>query len=137
MSDPMTPRPTERPLRVLIIEDDAIIGWALRRNITELGHEVCAVVASGEAAIEAADRLRPDLALVDIRLQGEMDGVQAAREIRRRFDIRPIFLTAFINEFDNAAQIDSFGYLVKPYTTTDLAHALDTAAHKLRRERAS
>src|SRR3954452_24497038 len=81
-------------LQILLVEDEAITALALKRLVARLGHEVCAVTAMAEDAIRLAGEILPDIILMDIRLAGEMDGITAAREIRQRFGIGSIFMTA-------------------------------------------
>jgi CheY-like chemotaxis protein len=68
--------------RILIVEDEHIIAWDLERRLTRLGYAVLGIVSSGQDAIEKALELRPDLILMDIRLPGNMDGIEAAERIR-------------------------------------------------------
>ena len=116
--------------RILVVEDEAIVAMALRGRLENLGYDAVGVVASGEEAIEKADELRPDLVLMDIRLSGAMDGIEAAELIRVRFDIPVVYLTAYADQatLDRAKLTGPFGYLrihrcnVQPY----LQHALQS-----------
>src|ERR1700687_382156 len=80
--------------RILIVEDEAITPEALRDILTELGYTVTGVVSSGPDAIARAERDAPDLALMDIRIKGEMDGTETARVLRQRFNLPVVYLTA-------------------------------------------
>ena len=116
---------------ILIVEDEPVSEQVTRSTLTGLGYTVPAAAASGEEAIRLAGEARPDLVLMDIYLQGKMDGIAAADEIRKSFDIPIIFLTAESSE-DVTAQArnsSSYGYLIKPVETKELHSAIDTALH--------
>jgi CheY-like chemotaxis protein len=81
-------------LRVLIVEDELLVAWHLESLLRDQSHEVCALVPDGEGAIEQADDLDADLVLMDIRLAGRMDGIEAARQIRATRGTPVIFITA-------------------------------------------
>ncbi len=80
--------------RVLIVEDELLVAWHLESLVREQRLEVCALVPDGDGAIEQADDMGVDLILMDIRLAGRMDGIEAARRIRERHDVPIIFITA-------------------------------------------
>ena len=83
--------------RILIVEDERVTGEDLRDILTELGYSVTALVASGADAIAQAEQNPPDIALMDIRIQGEMDGTATALVLRERFNIPVIYLTAHVD----------------------------------------
>ncbi len=83
--------------RILIVEDEAIIAKEMENQLQDLGYEVTSIVDTGEKAIERAEEDKPDLILMDIRIKGEMDGIEAAEEIRNRFGIPDIFSTAYLD----------------------------------------
>lgn len=82
------------PLRILIVEDEFFISLNTEMMLAALGHEVVGIAVSADQAVMMAERERPDLILMDIRLIGARDGIEAAVEIRNRFDIASIFVTA-------------------------------------------
>jgi CheY-like chemotaxis protein len=84
--------------RILIVEDEPIVAWDLERRLTRLGYVVLGIVSSGQDAIEQALALRPDLILMDIRLRGPMDGIEAAEHIRAQFQTVIVYLTAYADE---------------------------------------
>jgi len=86
--------PARPMLQLMVVEDEAISALALKRLVARLGHAVCAMTATAEDAIRLAGETLPDIVLMDIRLAGQMDGITAAREIRARFGIGSIFMTA-------------------------------------------
>ena len=98
--------------RVLVVEDERLVANALARNLEALGYQVVSNVASGEEALAKADETRPDLVLMDIRLEGDMDGIEAAGLITSRFDIPVIFVTAYAdrNVLAKAKIAEPYGY---------------------------
>jgi len=86
--------PFEPVPRALIVEDEALIAEELRERLSRLGFAVIAAVDTAEEGIAIATRERPELVLMDIRLRGEKDGVQAAEEIRREVDVSIVYLSA-------------------------------------------
>src|SRR6476659_449494 len=101
---------------VLIVEDEAIIALDLKDRVRRFGYEVIAIVPSAERAIAAAFELHPDVVLMDIRLEGEMDGVDAAVAIHRKLSIPIVFLTAYADEatLRRVMTDEPSGYLLKP-----------------------
>src|SRR5258706_13191238 len=83
----------DRP-RLLVVEDESIVAMDLADSLRQLGYDVVGIVASGTSAVETATTTRPDLILIDIRLRGDMNGIEAARLCRGRADIPATFLTA-------------------------------------------
>jgi PAS domain S-box-containing protein len=118
--------------RILIVEDESLVGLSLQRKLEVLGYEVSAVVGSGEEAIQQARLLQPDLALMDIMLGGELDGVEAARQIRTQLDMPIIYLTAYSddNTIERAKFTSPFGYLLKPLQERELQIAIEMALHR-------
>ena len=123
--------------RLLVVEDESIVAKDIQHRLRNLGYEVPAIVAYGEKAIEKAEELQPDLVLMDIFLKGEMDGIQAAEEIRRQYDIPVIFLTAFAdpNTLQRAKITEPFGYILKPFEERELLTAIEMALYKHKMER--
>lgn len=117
---------------VLIVEDEAIIAEDLRQSLECLGYTIFGVVASGEAAIEAVKDRAPDLVLIDIRLRGQMDGIDTARELRCRASLPIIYLTSHADEatLTRAKSTAPHGYLLKPFSDRDLRTAIEVAASK-------
>ena len=115
--------------RVLIVEDEAIVSMDLRYKLEAMGHSVIAEDSSGEEAVEAASRLHPDVVLMDIGLSGEMDGIDAAAQIRGQFNIPVVYLTAYIDEatLERAEMTEPFGYLLKPFDDAKLRAVVEMA----------
>ena len=115
--------------KLLIVEDEEIVAFDIESTLKSLGYEVLAVVASGEEAIAFAAKIHPDLVLMDIMLKGSIDGIQAAEEINKHFNIPVIYLTAYgdISTLDRAKITQPFGFLVKPFEERELYTAIEIA----------
>ena len=105
------------PARILIVEDERVTAEDLRDTLTDLGYSVTAAVSSAADAIEQAEGNPPDIALMDIRIQGEMDGTLAALVLRERFNIPVIYLTAHVDSatVGRAKDAGPMGYITKPF----------------------
>ena len=121
----------DRP-KIMVVEDEWIIANDIKNCLIDLGYMVTSIAATAEEAIEQAGQDIPDLILMDIMLKGEMNGIEAAKEIHKRFDIPVIFLTAYDNQYlvEQAKQTDSYGYLLKPFKDKELHIAIDMALHR-------
>lgn len=125
----------KRP-RIMIVEDEWIIANDIKNCLVDLGYMVTSIVATGKEAVDAASADQPDLILMDIMLRGEMNGIDAAREIRKNQHLPIIYLTAYDNQYlvEQAKQTDSYGYLLKPFKDRELHIAIDLALHKAAKE---
>jgi PAS domain S-box-containing protein len=123
--------------QILIVEDEIIIAENIRARLNSLGYAVSAIVFSGEEAIQKAAETRPDLVLMDIKLEGDMDGVEAAEQIRARFDIPVVYLTAYADDdtLQRAKITEPFGYILKPFEVRELHTAIEVALYKHKMER--
>ena len=101
---------------ILIVEDEFIVAFELASTVERFGYAVCGPVSSGPAAIELAEREKPDCVLMDVSLKGGMDGIETARHLRTRYGIRSLFLSGYpTNEMmQRAADVEPIGCLVKP-----------------------
>lgn len=119
---------TVKPL-ILIVEDESIIALDIAMQLRDLGYEPLGPAVTGEDAIEMAGRLRPQLVLMDIHLDGPMDGVTAAQAIRTQLEIPCIFLSAFTEDESKAraTMTNPAGYLAKPFTEYELNSVIAAA----------
>jgi len=113
--------------KILVVEDESIVARDIQSCVSELGYQSVGWAASGEEAIEKTAEIKPDLVLMDVRLPGGMDGISAAEEIRNRFQIPVVFLTAMgDNETLERAKLSGpFGYVLKPFVPSDLRLAIE------------
>jgi CheY-like chemotaxis protein len=136
MNDPSI-RPGVTSARILVVEDDKNVAAVLEARLESFGHEVCAIAASGQTAIDSALRLKPDIILMDILLEGEMNGIEAAERIKAQSDVPIIFLTCLNDPDVLARAIDTnpYGYLVKPYDNAALRSSIEITLIKHRAEK--
>jgi PAS domain S-box-containing protein len=123
--------------QILIVEDDPVISMLLRNRLTKLGYQITGMVSTGEEAITLVKEHAPDLALMDIKLDGPMDGVETARQLRILFDVPVIYATAYTDEalLNRAREAEPLGYLVKPYGERELRSVIEMALYKNRMEK--
>jgi DNA-binding NtrC family response regulator len=126
----------DMPTKILVVEDEAITGEHLHDILVDLGYDVVGVVSSGEDAIAAAEQDRPDLALMDIRLKGALEGTETADILRSRYNVPSIFLTAHADRatLDKAKSARPLGYIVKPFQEPELQACIEMALHRQREE---
>ena len=123
---------------ILVVEDSRLVSRALQESLKKLGYAVSAAASTGEDAIKAAGEKKPDLVLMDIVLEGRMDGVEAAGEIKSRFNIPVVYLTNYGDEkiFERAKITEPFGYMLKPFKERELYATIEMALYKDRMEKA-
>jgi DNA-binding NarL/FixJ family response regulator len=128
----VTTRRQNSSANILIVEDERLVALDLASTLKEIGYSVVGSVSTGEAAIEQAIKLCPDLVLMDIRLAGELDGIQAALQIQEKADIPIIYLTAYSDDptLTRAKATGPFGYLVKPFRAPELRCAIEIGLHR-------
>ncbi len=112
---------------MLIVEDDMIISLVIENMVKELGHDVVGKAISGEEAINLATENEPDLVLMDIRLKGEMDGIEAVIAIKEKIDTSVIYLTGNSDRvnYDRAKATEFTDLITKPFTLADLTKSLE------------
>ncbi len=122
--------------RILIVEDERITAEDLRDILTDLGYTVTASVSTGADAIAQAEATRPDLALMDIRIKGSMDGTETATILRQRFNIPVVYLTAHADSatVSRAKAAEPLGYIAKPFQEAELHASIEIALHKHRED---
>src|SRR5947209_7887724 len=123
--------------RILIVEDEQIVAMDLQDKLEAMGYRVAGHASSGEGAVAQAERLRPDLVLMDVRLDGEMDGIEAAGLIRQRLAVPVVYLTAYSGDdvVGRAMQSAPFGYVLKPYNDRELSLVIEVALDRHRTQR--
>ena len=117
---------------ILVVEDENIVALDIKNRLKKLGYTVAGRAATGQAAIDKAGETQPDLVLMDIRLKGDMDGIEAAKQIRDRFGIPVIYLTAYSDEttLQRAKITEPYGYLIKPFEDRDLHTTIGMALYR-------
>ncbi|MBC8457832.1 MAG: response regulator [Deltaproteobacteria bacterium] len=124
-------------IQILVVEDETIVAADIQEILQDLGYAVCAVVSSGEEAVKKAEENNPDLVLMDIVLKGEVNGIEAAGEIRSRFNIPVVYLTAYADEemLERAKITEPYGYILKPYEDRELHSTVEIALYKSQMEK--
>ncbi len=119
-----------RAYKVLLVEDEGLIAHDIATRLEALGHQVVATVATAEAAVQQA--AGADVVLMDIRIDGQRDGIAAATEVRARHHIPVVFLTAHADRatLERAKAADPFGYIVKPLSPASLHTSIEMAVYK-------
>ncbi len=118
--------------RILVVEDEQLIAADLAAKLARMGHQVIGTAASGKEAIRMAESLRPELVLMDIRIQGPMDGREAARRVQAVSGAPVIFITAYAEVFlsDPTQMVPPGLCLSKPFSTYQLQTVVDTVLKK-------
>jgi PAS domain S-box-containing protein len=121
---------------ILVVEDESIVATDLRERLTGMGYSVPAVAASGAEGLQIAERIHPDLMLMDIRLKGQMDGIETAEQVRDVLGVGTVYLTAYDDEetLRRAKLTQPFGYVLKPFDDRTLRCTLEMALYRQRME---
>ncbi|MBI4962267.1 MAG: sigma 54-interacting transcriptional regulator [Desulfomonile tiedjei] len=122
---------------IMIVEDQKTLAEVLANSLASLGYEVLVKVTTGEAAIVNAEELNPDLVLMDIELEGEMDGIEAAEQITSKFNIPVVYMTAHTDEstFRRSTEPGPYGFVTKPFNIKQLQWTIEFALYKQRAEK--
>ena len=125
----LSPELGKRGVQVLVVEDEAIIAMDILGMLKKMGCAQSEAVFSGEESVRKVAERRPDLVLMDIRLKGRMDGIQAAQQIFYKYDVPVVYLTAFGDDatIDRANGSARFGYLTKPFEENELRSTIRNA----------
>ena len=123
---------------ILVVEDERMVALDIARLVESMGYALAGSADTGEAAVDLAGKLRPSLVLMDIKLKGPMDGVEAAKLIQEAWGIPVIYLTAFADDatLERARLTGPFGYLIKPFEDRELRLTIEMALYKHRVEAA-
>lgn len=125
------------PAKILLVEDEAIIAMDLEQRLSFLGYEVTGCATRGDQALKMAESNPPDLALMDIHLQGEKDGIETAAAMRSRYSVPVVFLTAYSDDdtLRRAVAERPMAYLVKPFADREVHAAIELALCRERADR--
>ncbi len=123
--------------RVLVVEDETIVAMDIAATLRRLGYEVTGMASTGTAAIELAETTKPDLILMDIRLKGRMDGIEAASQIQQRSQVPIVFLTAHadLDTVERSKNAAPHGYVLKPFDERALHRAVEIALQRAAADR--
>lgn len=117
---------------ILVVEDEIVVAMEIEEKLKLMGYDVTAICSTGEDAVSELGQQVPDLVLMDIKLDGEIDGIQTAEMIHRDHDIPVVYLTAYADDvtLNRAKVTEPFGYLVKPFSETELRTTIEVALYK-------
>lgn len=123
----------DEPIQVLIVEDETLVANCISLQLSKAGYKVSAIISTGEDALKHVKENQPDIVLMDIQLEGEMDGIETARQMHDKFNIPIIYLTAFTDDvnFSRAKATKPCAFISKPFKSIDLQRAIDLAANRL------
>lgn len=122
----------DKPLRILLVEDVDSLATVLKTRLESFNYEVCGIANTGQKAIDCAEHHRPDLIIMDIMLEGDMNGIEAAEVISGKQDIPIIYLSCLNDQkvFDRALQTNPYGYILKPYESSELRFSIENAIRR-------
>jgi CheY-like chemotaxis protein len=108
--------------RILLVEDEALVGIEIKNTLQRLGYTRTDLVKSGEGVLEEVQEHPPDLILMDVNLDGTLDGIEATQKIHREYDVPVIFVTAYSSDsiLERMRETEAIGYLIKPIDDSDL-----------------
>lgn len=124
--------------KILVVEDESVVAWHIQEALQKLGYDVIEVAQTGKEAIKISAERKPDLVLMDIQLQGSIDGVAASEYIYFQLDLPVVYLTAHADELtlQRATETSPFGYLVKPFQEAELHSTIKIALRRHKLEKA-
>lgn len=122
------------PTNILVVEDDEHVSVVLEARLKSFGYEVCDIARTGPSAVRAAITHKPDLILMDILLEGDMNGIEAAQLITNQMDVPVVFITCLSDQtmLDRAISANAYGYILKPYDNAELRYTIEIAMVKSR-----
>lgn len=118
--------------KILIVEDELLIATSLSKKLKKLGYQIADMVASGKEALATIKKASPDLVLMDIILQGDLDGIETAEKVRKKFNIPVIFLTAYSDDetLNRVEQSGAYGFILKPFKDREIHASIKLALRK-------
>ncbi len=121
-------------ISIFLIEDEAIVALDLRNNLEQLGYTVLGSAPSGEKALEVLQNIKPDLIILDIKLQGSLDGIDTAAILNKQYGIPFIILTAYSDEgiIERAKHVEPYGYIIKPFGNNNLRVSIEMAMYRVK-----
>ena len=121
------------PLRIMAVEDEALVRRFIDKCIDRLGHRLVALASTSEECLELAKETDPDLILMDVKISGQIDGIETADTLQKETSIPVIFVTAHadVATVERAAKTKPYGYIVKPFTEKDLRGAITIAMSRV------
>jgi PAS domain S-box-containing protein len=124
-------------IKILVVEDESIVAKDIQNTLIRLGYDVPATASNAASAFQKLEDIQPDLVFLDIKLKGDIDGIQIAEKIKHSYDIPVIFLTSFVDKgtLDRAKVTEPYGYIVKPFNESDLQSTVEMALYKFEKDK--
>jgi CheY-like chemotaxis protein len=124
---------------IIVVEDEGIVSIDIRSMLKRAGYDIAAVAFLGEEAVKKAEEAHPDLVLMDIGLKGGIDGIEAAKKIRKQLQIPIVFLTGYADEktLAKAREADPSGFIIKPINEEELYKTIEHALNEHRNKMSS
>lgn len=125
------------PARILVVEDESIVAFNLQQRLSQMGYDVPAIAVSGEESIDLVQQTQPDLVLMDIHIQGDMDGIDVAAQLQQSNPVPVIYLTAYSEDstLERARKTRPYGYLLKPFSERELHATIQMAFERQKLEK--
>ncbi len=122
---------------ILVVEDELIVAKHIEKQLIKSGYKVTAIVNNGKSALKEIKRIAPDLILMDVRIEGDLDGIETSALINKKYKIPIVYLTAFTekNTIDRAKTTEPYGYIIKPFSAKNLETTVEIAYHKFQIEK--
>jgi DNA-binding LytR/AlgR family response regulator len=122
---------------ILVVEDEAIVAKDIATCLKKIGYNVSATLNKGEKVLDFLKEHKPDLILMDIMLSGKMTGIDTSAEVKKKYDIPVVFLTAYADEktISKAKVTEPYGYVIKPFKEIDLRTSIEMALYKFKKEK--
>lgn len=122
----------KNPARIMIVEDERIVAFNLQQRLAHMGYEVPAVAASGQESLDLMESTQPDLVLMDIHIEGDMDGIEVAAQLQQHRSVPVIYLTAYSEDatLARARETKPYGYLIKPFSERELHATIQMALER-------
>ena len=123
--------------KIMIVEDERLVALSIKEILILEGHEVCGVTNSASQALKEISSNLPDLVIMDIRIKGQVDGIEAAKAIKDKFGVPSIFLTAYSDDYllERAKKAEPLGYILKPFKPDELISVVKVALYKSAKEK--
>jgi DNA-binding LytR/AlgR family response regulator len=120
-------------IKILVVEDEMVIGAKISMQLTSLGYEVTGILPRGEEAVIHVEKNKPDIVLLDINIKGKLDGIETALQIQKLDDIPIIYLTANSDEatFNRARSTKPYAFICKPFKQVDLQRAIELTISRM------
>ncbi len=125
--------------KIMIVEDEIIVAEDIKDILKKAGYVITSIAASGQEAVEKASEIRPDLVLMDIMLEGDIDGIDTAEKLKDKYNIPVVFITAYTDQetLQKAKMIEPYGYIIKPFEAVELRTIIELALFKHKKDKES